>query len=203
MRVLTFSRHFPAKHPKEGQPTMFVEKIWNSLNVEAFNETFWWPGEEYTEEYDFNKQLPCGTVSKFLSSLTNRYDIGEKVHTIRSGSRWQVGDMISLRVWSDKPYRSKQIEFAQVEVKKVWDFELRPMRLNGEILIMGFINGELVTNEQAIELANNDGLNIIDFDKWLCPDGTKFIVNLPVFTGQIICWSSKPNYSPSTISNEQ
>jgi hypothetical protein len=27
-RVLTFSRVFPAYHPKAGQPTGFVEKIW-------------------------------------------------------------------------------------------------------------------------------------------------------------------------------
>lgn len=31
MRVTTFSRYFPSYHPRKGEPTNFVFKIWNSV----------------------------------------------------------------------------------------------------------------------------------------------------------------------------
>ncbi len=188
MKVLTFSRHFPKGHPKAGQPTWFVEQVLNvilprplSIGLSEFPAA----ARDYINDFFvIDGQL-------------------KKHHTIRAGNRWKVGDMASLRVWSDKPYRSKQIEFAQVEVKKVWDFVLRPIKENGEINTYGFINEDLVTEQLAKEIANNDGLLVEDFDSWFCPDGTKFILSLPIFTGQIICWSDKIDYTGKPDLNNQ
>jgi hypothetical protein len=36
MKVITFSRTYPSYHPKAGQPTYFVEKVWSSLDKLGF-----------------------------------------------------------------------------------------------------------------------------------------------------------------------
>jgi len=174
MKVLTCSRQFPKGHPKAGQHTNFVEKIWACPEVNILNA-------------DLLKE-------DILNFQRNEYLYLPKWHTIRAGNRWKAGDMASLRVWSDKPYRSKQIEFVQVEIKKTWEFVLRPVKSNGEILIKGFLNGQLIETNLAEKIAKNDGLNITEFQHWFCPVGTKFILILPIFSGQIICWSDKINY---------
>lgn len=185
MRVLTFSRHFPAGHPNAGHKTYFVEKVWKSIwdaHAGSNNPLYpWW------ELYD-----------QAFPQWVNGFDINENIHqhqpkhhTIRGGSRWQVGDMASLRIWSDKPYRSKQIEFAQVEVKKVWSIEINVTQTSPVIQI----ENKLLTYEAGKELASNDGLSLTDFISWFNIHPKKKGAS---FTGQIICWSDAIDYSPLT-----
>jgi hypothetical protein len=96
-KVITFSRVFPKYHPKAGQPTYFVEKFLSSINYKY-----------YDEDRQFNPRLSV--------------DIFEpKHHTIRNGNRWKVGDKFSPRVWSGKPYNSKQIILSDdVEIKQIY-----------------------------------------------------------------------------------
>lgn len=94
---LPFSRFYPKGHPKEGEPTYFIEKIWESI------------GDAYFDQY------PAAVLGDFQS----------KHHTIRQGNRFNPGDVIIPFAWSDKPYRSKWIRFSpKIEVKKVWRFEM-------------------------------------------------------------------------------
>ena len=147
-KVITFSREFPKYHPKAGQPTFFVEQIYNSL------------------------------LSK--NNLMD-YSSGVKKHTIRKGNRWKVGDKFSPRVWSGKPYKSKQFILCEdIEIKKI--YQIRIWRES--LLIWRFyINGEIISDPKITELAKNDGLSYRDLLDWF---------NVPVeknFEGQIICWS--------------
>jgi hypothetical protein len=179
MKVLTFSRQFPTRHPKAGQPTYFVEKVWN-----GFRENFALPEQfrPWTESY-----VPLLKGDEYLESMAIR-DI--KHHTIRSGDRWKPGEMASLRVWSDKPYRSKQIEFAQVEVKRVWDIVVYASEFTFEVKV----NDALQDKEGQEQVALNDGLNLIDFYNWFRIHPKKKEL---LFTGQIICWSPSIDYTPS------
>jgi hypothetical protein len=197
MKVLTFSRQFPKGHPKSGLQTHFVEQVWNSFNATVRDIEFFWEGEERLTEFDFNRNLPYGLVDSFVNSLTRRNELGKKHHTIRSGSRWKAGDMASLRVWSGKPYQSKQIEFAQVEVKKVWDIEIYQgaevweFKLNGKTLTWD----DLDLNEFVDTLAKNDGLAMSDFLNWFTIHPKR---KDRTFRGQIICWSDAVDYSSLT-----
>lgn len=160
-KVITFSRTFPAYHPKAGQYTHFVEQIWNSLGASYFDQV---------------KGID-------LSLSEDR----KKHHTIRAGSRWKVGDKFSPRVWSGKPYRSKQIVIApDIEVKKVWTFE---MKQDDGMFVSVYVNGVKFNNPSTLDklmiLANNDGLNIKDMADWF---------ESKPFTGQIICWNESVNY---------
>jgi hypothetical protein len=161
MKVLTFSRHFPKGHPKATQPTFFVEKIFAGLTPSITPDPLIIPGFIWAQFDDC--KLP-------------------KHHTIRAGSRFKPGDMASLRVWSDKPYRSKQVEFAQVEVKKVWEIEIGAF---------WWIDNRILEHDQVMNLAKNDGLAYDDFVNWFNIHPKK---KEQVFTGQIICWSDKVNY---------
>ena len=98
-------------HSKRGQPTYFQEKLWAGLadilpDFQIPNRCIGWDWHEY-------------------------YNGFPKYHTIRSGNRRKVGDKFSPRIWSGKPYNSKQITIAEdLEIKKVWDFMKCP--LSGE-----------------------------------------------------------------------
>ena len=158
---MTFSRYFPAYHPRKGEPTYFVEQIWNSLN-------------ELKLPVPKNKDLP----HDFMWSILPLSNYGAKHHTIRAGNRWKVGDKFSPRVWSGKPYNSKQIIIApDIEIKKVWNFEIKDSEVN--------INGFLY-NGKTKDLIKNDGLEEMDFWNW-------FQFPNP-FSGQIICWNENINY---------
>lgn len=127
----------------------------------------------------FPKSHPSsGKPTSFVEKiLTNR-----KVHTIRAGKRWKVGDIFSARTWTGKPYKSKQESFLEpVEIKKVWDIDIYETM---EV----FINGKFYCNygsELIVGLASNDGLDEMDFKCWF--------MDLP-FSGQIICWKENINY---------
>lgn len=176
-KVITFSRLFPAYHSRNGEQTFFVEKILN---------WFWdQPENEYHNVTDMIFDLNGDKMAYYQAEEFNQEfnnDIrSSKVHTIRSGKRFKVGDKFSPRVWSGKPYQSKQITIApDIEIKKVWDIEILP---TNEILL-GNIKC-CFGSEYAAILAAHDGLSPRDFQNWFS--------KLP-FSGQIICWNESINY---------
>lgn len=175
MKVIMCSRTFPKRHPKAGQKTYFVEKIWAALSPAFF------PDEKLIKNLNFYDWLEYDSCAL------------PKHHTIRSGSRWKPGDWASLRIWSDKPYRSKQIEFAQVEVKKAWEIKIR---IEDNQMIVGVktnmteITG-FVYLLPTCEVAKNDGLDCQDFFDWFNMHPKKKHND---FNGQIICWSESLTY---------
>ena len=187
--VKTFSRVFPQTHPKAGQPTTFVEQIWNSQNIKVEGETFIYP-MDIDDIVRLNPDRDLITTSVFMSTIQNRTVLqNSKGHTIRSipknGKKIKVGDKISPRVWSGKPYFSKQITiFEPLEIVKVWDIKIEGFSI--------WINNKIFSvshkSEDVKLLAKNDGLDILDFWGWFPPTPGSF------FVGQIICWDNTINY---------
>lgn len=172
-KVITFSRYFPAYHTRKGEPTYFVEQIQNSLI--SMN----W-------EIDLYKNI--NPPMKFLESLTKE-NVGYKHHTIRAGNRWKVGDKFSPRVWSGKPYNSKQIIIApDIEVKKVWDVKVEKNHFQDDdgtiAIVTKIIIDGMHKTENYEKLAANDGLNIDDLCNWFYKP----------MEGQIICWNENITY---------
>lgn len=163
MKYIMCSRYFPKGHPKAGKETHFPEKIMACL-ADKIPE---WTMKDDFVLYDWYDYYNCTMP---------------KGHTIRAGSRFKPGETVSLRVWSGKPYRSKQIEFAQVEAKKVWDIEISEF---------WFINETILEHDKVKELAANDGLAYADFVSWFKIHPKKYN---EVFKGQIICWNHNINY---------
>lgn len=137
-RVLTFRTTYPPYHTKAGEPTYFVEKLWESVGL---------PRVGYT---DCNVQAYLN-YSRFYSDK-----VWPKGHTIRAGHRFKAGDVFSPRIWSGKPYGSYQISIApDVEVKKTWDFSMTSTDF--------ILDGRSIIGSHLIvkTLAYNDG-----FDDW-------------------------------------
>lgn len=184
-KVITFSRTFPAYHAKAGQPTYFVEKIWTSFRVTVYfkpNEpTYFY--QDPDELLTLNKHFPYNLVSDLIKSIGNYSDKFEpKHHTIRMGNRWKVGDKFSPRVWSGKPYQSKQIVIApDIEIKQIYTFS---KDLIGKDF---YLNGFRLQPNQLIDIAKNDGLELSDMLLWL-----KY--PKPFSNAQIICWSDSIDY---------
>lgn len=187
MKVLTFSRHFPKGHPRAAQPTFFVEQILNAILPRGANGII-------------NRDDIKPEVLPYINDFVLLDGTTYKHHTIRAGNRWKVGDMASLRIWSGVPRRSKQVEFAQVEVKKTWDVEInnRFGAASFEVVINGVIYGQLhygnnndINKAGLITIAKNDGTELDDFINWFEIHPKKTGLR---FTGQIICWSDIIDY---------
>lgn len=161
-KVITFSMVFPKYHPKAGKPTYFVEKIYKSLFL--------------------IKCVPPDLVNNFNFSVMNDDNCKPKLHTIRNGNRWKVGDKFSPRVWSGKPYNSKQIILCEdLQIKKLYSFSKDLISKNF------YLNGVEIAVDDLKIIAKNDGLLLDDLLLW-------FKYPLP-FNGQIICWSDSVSYS--------
>jgi hypothetical protein len=167
MKVITFSTKFPQSHPRKGEPTHFVEKIFAGL-AELNSDTAEFKIPKTFMEYDFHVY----------------YNAIPKYHTIRAGNRWKVGDSFSPRIWSGKPYASKQIEFAPpIQIKKILDFK---MDLNGVYAV----GGKYLDLDKYNILARNDGLTETDLFHWFMPNFDK----PKEFTGQILIWDENIEY---------
>lgn len=168
-RVITFSRVFPSYHPRSGEPTYFVEKVWKSLNVTDNLHKFL----PYIEAYnDITSDTP-------LDELVELDDLLPKYHTIRAGNRWKVGDWFSPRVWSGRPHNSKQIQFApDIQIKRVMDIR------RDDYGIFEVCNYRDMYDKDLELLARNDGLSADDLWHW---------IKWPM-EGQIICWNESIEY---------
>lgn len=165
---MPFSTTFPGYHPRAGEPTFFREKIWAFLadTIPDFKIP------DYITDWDWHEY----------------YNAKPKLHTIRAGHRWKVGDWFSPRVWGTDinpkngrsgPYHSKQIIIApDMQVKKVWDFEIVDKKV--------YCNGSEMAADTVGECARNDGLSFVDFLCW-------FKYPAP-FDGQIIAWDESIEY---------
>jgi hypothetical protein len=144
-----FSQVFPSYHPKKGQPTHFVSKIHSGL-MKLDPEFFYEPMQPFDPKY----------------------------HTIRAGYRYNDGDLMDIRIWTGKPYRSKQAQIHVVSVK-VTPFTM----VSRDYAFIG--KEERRVSEEGLKIiAENDGLSYEDFLHWF---------NKP-FQGQIICWNPNINY---------
>ncbi len=139
-RVITFSRYFPAHHPKKGQPTFFIEKVCKSIDA-------------------LQSSVIHIVDSKVYSECVPKH------HTIRAGNRWKVGDYFSPRVWSGKPYASKMIQIApDIKIEKVWDITITK-DFKDTLPRFDIFNKPLNIQEQTI-LAKNDGLTLEELRQW-------------------------------------
>lgn len=175
---ITFSRKFPAYHPKAGKATYFVEKILNQQGIKYHCDEYLQMLLRLNTKNLFCKKLTFEDIESFHVSLQLTDSKAQKSHTIRGGSRFYPASIISPRVWFGKPYRSPQIIFApDMVVVKTWQFKEKQKAI--------FINDKSALFKCS-ELCENDGFtHLKDFLDWFG--------NMP-FYGQIICWNNKIEY---------
>lgn len=169
-KVRTFSRTFPVGHLNQGKPTFFVEKILNSLEVDFSSEGYM----DYLLKLNDNNisigKLSIQDIKTFWSSLVETSKT--KNHTIRNGFNIVLGEYISPRVWSKKPYYSPQIIFYDdIKVK-----ELKEFKKDG--LGNWILDGQKLSIPERISLSKGDGLDYHDMLSWFKKE----------IHGQLIIW---------------
>ena len=112
MSVITFSRKFQKAHPRSGDPTYFVEKILEGLGIDYKSDEYLTNLTIWNAKKLADGRLTLGDLKYFRDSLSGQYH-GDKGHTIRNGKRFKAGNTFNPVVWSNKPYASPQIQFAQ------------------------------------------------------------------------------------------
>lgn len=175
MREVTFSRHFPAYHPNKGEETNFVEKIHCHNFLE---ETV----KEKLSEVTLNNFIDeTKAYYQYFGGLRMNYiaTYPPKLHTIRQGKKFKVGDYIKPMVWAGRPYHKTpeglwKIQFCDpLLIIKVYDFECTKSAY--------LLDGKELNKVQLEEIANNDGLSLEQFECWF---------NKKEFSGQVICWGN-------------
>jgi uncharacterized protein YqfB (UPF0267 family) len=103
---------------------------------------------------------------------------GEKSHTIRKKARCRPGDVLSLRSWTGRPYRSKQETFATRICSEVIALSMD----EGRVLM----DGVPVAKAMQEALAKKDGFECFkDMEEFF-----KATHGLP-FDGELIRWTPK------------
>lgn len=168
-KVITFSKTFPAYHPKAGQETKFREKLILSL----------------VSQQKVSLDRASELLDMPMTDIKN-LPYQPKHHTIRAGHRFKAGDYFSPREWSDKPYKSKQTVLSHdLLIEKTFDIEIDGNRfiIDGKPFYHQHVSEFHFTIE---ELAKNDGLSCGELFRWF---------QLPCkFKGQIICWNPNIEY---------
>lgn len=172
---MKFSTKFPSKHPKEGQPTYFVEKILNSLEIDFRN-------KEYLHMLiALNKEKNQHLLQPFFENL-NHSIFDEKIHTIRVDTKKPIYYTFTPEIWSGKPYNSTPIIFAPKISAKTQIISIYP---SYDVYVSINYFGTFGT-ENIHDLAKNDGLLHNDFRDWFTPS-----IKKKGFIGQIIRWKGE------------
>ncbi len=133
--VLTVSRHFPAKHPKAGVSTFFPAKIMNGQGADNY--------------------VP--QPEKKIHTIRANYDLwAKRAEEINAGRA-----VLSIRYWSDKPYRSNQVEFCVLNRIGVQKLTFSSQWFNSML-----VDGEYCFADIETSIAKNDGLSFDDFAAW-------------------------------------
>ena len=136
--VITLSRVFPAKHSKAGEPTKFRD---------AFN-----AGQV------FNRGSECLYVRPKLHTIRANYPLWEKrIKEVQDGKA-----VLSVRQWTGKPYRSKQVEIARLTAANGVGIQM--LRFLGYNFNGGYIRNGVYPSDKI--LAKNDGLSLADWEAW-------------------------------------
>lgn len=155
--VLWISPRFPHDHPRNGEPTYFVDKIAIALSLALIDES----SESFSA-----KLHTCRADSKNSKKKKGAYEEWKrKIDEVNRGEA-----ILSVRMWSGSAYNrlhdgSHPVEIAQFD--KDSGIEVQELKfLNSNIsdaVVMSSIENPHIKSEM---LSKNDGLSLPDFKAW-------------------------------------
>lgn len=118
-------------------------------------------------------------VIMFKEKFKSQIISGEKFLTIRKKAGCKRGDVLSLRCWSGRPYRSKHEIFAT----KICEF-VEPITIDKGRIIMNQYEHGILNNQEMEIMAVNDGFESFkEMEEFF-----NLTHGLP-FSGEVISWS--------------
>ena len=140
--VITLSRHFLANHKRAGEETHFKEKFILGQGL---------------TDYDTPSMAKIHTIRA-------NYPLWEKrIKEVQEGRA-----VLSIRQWTGKPYRSKQVEIAMLTAENGVGVQKARIMPEANFLIAIDENYDkyLCTADEIEKIAQNDGLSIEDWKEW-------------------------------------
>ena len=138
--VLTLSKTFPVTHKRAGEYTDFKPKFYAAVN-----------------------NMPC--YRRKLHTIRANYDLwSRRFEEITAGKA-----MLSVRQWTGKPYRSKQVEIRTLtkdDLIGIQKLEIVKEKYNSRTIYLLYIDGKQVDGSMLRVLAENDGLSTDDWIEW-------------------------------------
>lgn len=133
--VITLSRHFLANHKRAGEETHFKEKFLLGQGL---------------TDYD------TPSLTK-IHTIRANYPLWEKrIKEVQEGRA-----VLSIRQWTGKPYRSKQVEIATLTAGN--GVGLQKLEFYNNTLGLCHIG---IVYQRKYELAHYDGLSFEDWEEW-------------------------------------
>ncbi|WP_304963495.1 hypothetical protein [uncultured Alistipes sp.] len=144
--VITLSKRFPTGHNRAGDLTFFHEALSNALhNTEA------------TLTVDDADDTSIKIYERKIHTIRANYPLwAKRIAEVERGEA-----CLSIRQWTGKPYRSKQVEIARMTKEDGIGIQ----RLE-------FVSGKLglprigIVYQRKNEIALNDGLSFDDWESW-------------------------------------
>lgn len=134
--VITLSRHFLANHKRAGEETHFKEKFILGQGLIDYN---------------------TPSMAK-IHTIRANYPLWEKrIKEVQEGRA-----VLSIRQWTGKPYRSKQVEIARLTATNGVGIQM--LRFLGGNFNGGYIRNGVYPSDKI--LAKNDGLSLADWEAW-------------------------------------
>ena len=140
--VITLSKYFLANHKRAGEETHFKEKFLLGQGL---------------TDYD------TPSLAK-IHTIRANYPLWEKrIREVQEGRA-----VLSIRQWTGKPYRSKQVEIAMLTAKNGVGVQKARIMPESNFLIAIDENYDkyLCTADEIEKIAQNDGLSIEDWKEW-------------------------------------
>lgn len=103
-------------------------------------------------------------VKMFKPEFAELVRTGIKCQTIRPVPKRmpKVGDLVSLRRWEDKPYRSKQVVLGQGKIVMIWR-----VRMDAVPAFRMWLDGKLCSMGEADSIARADGFpGFVEIFEW-------------------------------------
>ena len=134
--IITLSRHFLANHKRAGEETHFKEKFLLGQGL---------------TDYDTPSMAKIHTIRA-------NYPLWEKrIKEVQEGRA-----VLSIRQWTGKPYRSKQVEIAMLTAEN--GVGVQKLEFYNNTLGLCHIG---IVYQRKYELAYHDGLSFEDWEEWL------------------------------------
>ena len=158
--VITLSRCFIANHKRAGEETHFKEKFLLGQGCPDCDKPQDLSGVNIS---DCNGCVNACSLPKLHTIRANYLLWERRIRDIQEGKAY-----LSVRQWTGKPYRSKQIEIARLTAED--GVGIQKARIMPEANFMVAIDEDyekyLCTPEEIQGLANNDGLSLADWCDW-------------------------------------
>lgn len=166
------SKQFMKGHPRAGEPTNFLPKIWKGLpKIHRMDKEYTIWSTMPRRMADGHWQIPhtWGDDMRDKSFLP-------KIHTIRDNYQYWARiavevnagrGILSLRQWTKSPYNFQRDGSKQEEFSQLIKMGVQPIRLmNGGVVL----NGKEIPWYEFDDLYINDGFKYFDdFYHWFCP----------------------------------